>query len=109
MGSEMCIRDRDVDELIMVLVVVPLAVVVFVVWKRGCNATPAYASSCIRISLLISRARPVEWGRSRSWIRIVANWSGVMSVSWRFQRKVSFSRKGSVGSGWLYAGNEGLI
>ena len=42
-------------------------------------------------------------------MRIVVNWSGVMSASWRFHRNVSFSRKGGVGSGWLYAGNEGLM
>ena len=30
-------------------------------------------------------------GRSRSCIRTVANWSGVMRVSCRFQRKMSFS------------------
>ena len=42
-------------------------------------------------------------------MRIVVNWSGVMSASWRFHRNVSFSRKGGVASGWLYAGKEGLM
>ena len=97
-GVEDCSRELDAW---IVWVVVPLAVVVLVVWNKGCKATPAYCSSCVRISLLISIAKPVEWGRSRSWMRIVANWSGVMRVSWRFQRKVSFSLYGSVGSGCL--------
>ena len=42
-------------------------------------------------------------------MRMVANWSGVMRVSWRFHRRMSLSRYAGVGSGTLYAGRAGLM
>ena len=42
-------------------------------WNRGCRATPAYSSSCERICLLTSVVKATVLGRSRSWIRMVAN------------------------------------
>lgn len=76
----------------MVRWMLPLAAVVSVEWKSGCNATPAYSSNCDRIWPLISMASLVELGRSRSCMRMVANWSGVMRVSWRFHSRISLSR-----------------